>query len=563
MLATLSTTAGTALRDSRTASRVRSPRSSRHRVATTSSAVAGLRAWGTSGGSTRTPTTGRAARVVRPATRPVRRAAPQPAPRATSTALRPAGVGASARLVGLVRTRSTSSVTMATTPNPTRTLCSTAVRWGSGGIGRTTIDSGGPSGGASPASVTPAIMSAAPSRHGRNQWTSRRLTHSPSACAACSSLRPSGGPARADRRGRCRHVVRGHAGAGPRERALVVGGPVAGPHDGRRGGRAGATGGPAHVADARHRPPRAAAGRPLDARPHGRAVVGRAQRSGESSSGLSPEVADRAVEVLGDALAGGGRLTRAECMTVLDGVGRARDRAARLSPALVRQPVRRHVHRAERGQGADLRAPRRVGAGPGRPGSRRGLGHHRHPLLPQPRPDDAQGLRRLDGSDHGRHQGRRRRSGRGVGEGHRGGPGDAAGAGGARHARQRGQGCGRRRRTGAAWVRRIPARLQGPLAHARRGAQAGDHPWRQRDLSVDRGARRARHRHLEADDRRRRRRSSTSSPSGRSARRSARRSRPRSIRTSATWPDLSRSAGPEARRTSSGAGPPTGLSLHP
>ena len=42
MLATLSTTAGTALRESRTASSVSSPRSSRQRVATTSRAVAGL-----------------------------------------------------------------------------------------------------------------------------------------------------------------------------------------------------------------------------------------------------------------------------------------------------------------------------------------------------------------------------------------------------------------------------------------------------------------------------------------------------------------------------------------
>lgn len=46
-----------------------------------------------------------------------------------------------------------------------------------------------------------------------------------------------------------------------------------------------------------------------------RALAGAAKR--RASLGLSEEVADRAVEVLGTALAGGGRLTRAQCMAAL------------------------------------------------------------------------------------------------------------------------------------------------------------------------------------------------------------------------------------------------------
>jgi len=47
----------------------------------------------------------------------------------------------------------------------------------------------------------------------------------------------------------------------------------------------------------------------------GRSLVGAAKR--RASLGLSAEVADRAVAVLGAALAGGGRLTRSQCMAVL------------------------------------------------------------------------------------------------------------------------------------------------------------------------------------------------------------------------------------------------------
>src|SRR5262245_65534089 len=52
-----------------------------------------------------------------------------------------------------------------------------------------------------------------------------------------------------------------------------------------------------------------------------RALAGAAKR--RASLGLSEEVADRAVEVLGAALTGGGRLTRAQCLTGLadQGIG--------------------------------------------------------------------------------------------------------------------------------------------------------------------------------------------------------------------------------------------------
>ncbi|MBP2705453.1 AlkZ family DNA glycosylase [Microbispora sp. RL4-1S] len=50
-----------------------------------------------------------------------------------------------------------------------------------------------------------------------------------------------------------------------------------------------------------------------------RALAGAARR--RQFLGLSDEVADRAVEVLGAALAGGGRLTRSQCMAVLAGKG--------------------------------------------------------------------------------------------------------------------------------------------------------------------------------------------------------------------------------------------------
>ena len=50
-----------------------------------------------------------------------------------------------------------------------------------------------------------------------------------------------------------------------------------------------------------------------------RSLAGAARR--REYLGLSAEVADRAVEVLGAALAGGGRLTRAECMATLEAAG--------------------------------------------------------------------------------------------------------------------------------------------------------------------------------------------------------------------------------------------------
>jgi hypothetical protein len=50
-----------------------------------------------------------------------------------------------------------------------------------------------------------------------------------------------------------------------------------------------------------------------------RALAGVAAR--RANLGLTEEVADRAVEVLGAALAGGGRLTRAQCLDVLTGAG--------------------------------------------------------------------------------------------------------------------------------------------------------------------------------------------------------------------------------------------------
>ena len=102
-----------------------------------------------------------------------------------------------------------------------------------------------------------------------------------------------------------------------------------------------------------------------------RALAGAAKR--REILGLDEETADRGVEVLGAALAGGGRLTRAECLAALADGGVALSRADGLPPALVREPARRHLHRPARRQGADVRAARRVGARrrTGRPARRR------------------------------------------------------------------------------------------------------------------------------------------------------------------------------------------------
>ena len=63
--------------------------------------------------------------------------------------------------------------------------------------------------------------------------------------------------------------------------------------------------------------------------------------------GLSKRDADRAVDLLGTALSGGGRLTRARVHRGSGGGGRRRRRTARVPPALVREPARRHLHRAD------------------------------------------------------------------------------------------------------------------------------------------------------------------------------------------------------------------------
>ena len=92
-------------------------------------------------------------------------------------------------------------------------------------------------------------------------------------------------------------------------------------HRRRRHRRAGAPGGAPHLADARHRAPRPARRRPLDARPDGRAGAGRRGETARQPSASTDQTADRAVEVLGAALAGGKRLTRAQCLAALTDAG--------------------------------------------------------------------------------------------------------------------------------------------------------------------------------------------------------------------------------------------------
>ena len=124
--------------------------------------------------------------------------------------------------------------------------------------------------------------------------------------------------------------------------------------------RAGAAGGAAHLADARHGAPGPAA-TPLDARPDRASGPWPARRNGGRRIGLTEATAERGVEVWPPRWPG--RPTDPGRVPGRAGRGRRRGhRAARLPPALVRRPARRHLHRPARRQGADLRAAGRVGA---------------------------------------------------------------------------------------------------------------------------------------------------------------------------------------------------------
>ena len=146
-----------------------------------------------------------------------------------------------------------------------------------------------------------------------------------------------------------------------------------------------------------------------------RALAGAATR--RAALGLTEADADRAVDVLGAALAGGGRLTRAQCLRHADRGRHRQRRPARLPPALVREPARRHLHGAARRHRTDLRAARRVGARAAPAGTRRGAGDHRAALLPRPRPDHPAGVRRLDRAHRRRRPARHRRGRRRADDG--------------------------------------------------------------------------------------------------------------------------------------------------
>ena len=165
--------------------------------------------------------------------------------------------------------------------------------------------------------------------------------------------------------GRCRAVVRGDAGPGLRQHPVVTG-PAHRGHA-RRGGRGVRVGGdPAHLADARH-PARAARGR--------RPVDDRAPRCPRPARGGGPPAVPRALRE--GRRPGGRRPRRGPGGRPGDDPGRVRGRprgrghpqrrAARLPPALVRQPEGRHLRGAAARQGADLRPARRVR--PARPSS--------------------------------------------------------------------------------------------------------------------------------------------------------------------------------------------------
>src|SRR5438552_17887424 len=144
-----------------------------------------------------------------------------------------------------------------------------------------------------------------------------------------------------------------------------------------------------------------------------RALAGAAKR--RAFLGLSEEVADRAVEVLGAALAGGGRLTRAQCMAVLadKGIGTA----GQLGYHLLWYASQREVLCIAPNIGTEQTfvllddwVPDPVPAGPGG-----GPGDRCPAVLPQPRADHPAGLRRLDRADRGRRAPRYRRRRRSAG----------------------------------------------------------------------------------------------------------------------------------------------------
>ncbi len=227
-----------------------------------------------------------------------------------------------------------------------------------------------------------------------------------------------------------------------------------------------------------------------------RALAGAAGR--RAYLGLTESLADRGVEVLGKALAGGGRLTRAQCLATLTEAGVectgqfgyhllwyasqcgvtciapniGKEQTFVLLDEWATEPNR--LSREEALATIALRYFRSHG--------------------PTTRQDFAgwTGLTAADaklgiagaGSGTGPRHGRRRRGIRRPG---------AAGAGPGAPVRAG--------VVGAARFRRIPAGLQGPFPDARRGAQGGHHPGRQRGVPVHSGPRRPGGRHLEAHHR--------------------------------------------------------------
>ena len=135
-----------------------------------------------------------------------------------------------------------------------------------------------------------------------------------------------------------------------------------------------------------------AARRALDAGPDGRAALAGSPRGG-GSLGLTVGDGDRAVDVLGAALAGGGRLTRAECLAALRAAGLDTDgqRGYHLLWYASQRGVTciaPHVGKEQTFVLLDEWAP-----DPRRPERDEALAMHGAALLPQPRPGDAAGLR--------------------------------------------------------------------------------------------------------------------------------------------------------------------------
>ena len=126
----------------------------------------------------------------------------------------------------------------------------------------------------------------------------------------------------------------------------------------------------------------------------GERALGGGGRGG--SLGLTEAVADRAVDVLGAALAGGRRLTRAECIGGARGRRHRQRRPARLPPAVVRQPagvtcIAPHVGGEQTFVLLDEWVP-----DPRRPERDEALAIIARALLPQPRTRNRQGLLALD-----------------------------------------------------------------------------------------------------------------------------------------------------------------------